>query len=186
MAQATVTIEGTSALLMKKYPTVPIEGFDKKEPQEQAELSAYRIPGSKELYIPGVAVQRALVKAATYSKGKGRASLQKVSAACLMVLPEYIGLGTDKFTLDSRPVVIPATKGRIMRHRPRIDKWRGSFGLEWDETLMSEEQVKKIVEDMGKRVGLLEFRPSCNGPYGRSKIVKWEKEPTKAKAKKSY
>lgn len=174
MAQATVTIEGTSALMMKKYPEVPIEGFEKKTPEEQAEISSYRIPGSKELYIPGVAVQRALVKAAAYSKGKGRASLQKVTAACLMVLPEYIGLGTDKFIVDSRPVVVPATKGRIMRHRPRLDQWKGSFGLEWDETLMKESEVKRIVEDMGKRVGLLEFRPACNGPYGRCKVIKWE------------
>lgn len=100
MAQAQVTIEGTSALLMKKFLTEPVEGFDKKTPQEQAELSSYRIPGSKELYIPGVAIQRALVKAAAYSKGKGRASLQKSAAACLMVIPEYVGLGIDKFVVD--------------------------------------------------------------------------------------
>ena len=174
MREATVTIEGTSALLMKKYAEVPVEGFEKKTPQEQAEISSYRIPGSKELYIPGVAIQRACVGAATYSKGKGRSSLQKVAAACLMVTPEFVGLGTDKYEVDSRPVVMPATKGRIMRHRPRLDKWIAKFGIEWDETLMSEEQVKKIVEDMGKRVGLLEFRPACKGPYGRSKIIKWE------------
>lgn len=176
MAKATVTIEGTSALLMKKYPEVPIEGFEKKTPQEQAELSSYRIPGSKELYIPGVAIQRAIVNAATYSKGKGRASLQKTAAACIMVLPEFVGLGTDKFTVDSRPVVVPATKGRIMRHRPRIDNWQGSFGIEWDENLISEAQVKRIVEDMGTRVGLLEFRPACKGPYGRCKVTQWNRE----------
>jgi hypothetical protein len=176
MAKAKVTIEGTSALLMKRYPEVPIEGFEKKPPLEQAEISAYRIPGSKELYIPGVAIQRALVGAATYSKGKGRASLQKLAAACLIVQPEEVGLGIDKFTLDSRPVVMPATKGRVMRHRPRIDKWKATFGLEWDETLMSEDQIKRIVDDMGKRVGLLEFRPACKGPYGRCKILKWESE----------
>jgi len=88
---------------MKRYPETPIEGFEKKPPQEQAEISSYRIPGSKELYISGVAIQRALTKAAAYSKGKGRASLQKVAAACLMVQPEYVGLGLDKFAVDSRP-----------------------------------------------------------------------------------
>lgn len=181
MAKAKVTIEGTSALMMKRYPTTPIEGFEKKPPEEQAEISAYRIPGSKtrELYIPGVAIQRAMVKAAAYSKGRGRASLQKVTAACLMVDPEYVGLGTNKFVVDSRPVVVPATKGRIMRHRPRIDKWKVNFNVEWDETLMDEPQVKRIVEDMGKRVGLLEFRPACNGPYGRSKMVKFIREKCK-------
>ena len=175
MSQATVTIEGTSALLMKKYAEVPVEGFEKKKPAEQAEISAYRIPGSKELYIPGVAIQRAMVGAAAFSKGKGRSSLQKIAAACIMVSPEYVGLGTDKYDVDSRPVVMPATKGRVMRHRPRLDKWRVTFGVEWDETLVSEDQVKRIVEDMGKRVGLLEFRPACKGPYGRSKILKWVK-----------
>ena len=40
-------------------------------------------------------------------------------------------------------------------------------------------RVKKIVEDMGKRVGLLEFRPACKGPFGRCKIVKWKKEKDK-------
>lgn len=176
MAKATVTIEGTSALLMHRYPETPIEGLDKKPKEEQAEISAYRIPGSKELYIPGGAIQRALVKGAAYSKGKGRASLQKTAAACLMVLPEFVGLGTDKYTVDSRPVVMPATKGRVMRHRPRVDNWKVSFGMEWDETLMSEDQVKRIVEDMGKRVGLLDFRPDRGGMYGRSKLVKWQKE----------
>ena len=179
MAKATVTIEGTSALLMKRYPTEPIDGFDKKPKEEQAELSAYRIPGSKELYIPGVAIQRAMVNAATYSKGKGRASLQKTAAACITVLPEYVGLGTDKFVVDSRPVVVPATKGRIMRHRPRLDKWKATFGIEWDEIELKEVQVKKIVEDMGKKVGLLEFRPACKGPYGKCKVTKWKNEKSK-------
>lgn len=179
MAKAKVTIEGTSALMMKRYPETPIDGFEKKPPQEQAEISSYRIPGTKELYIPGTAIQRACVKAAAYSKGRGRASLQKVAAACLMVDEEYVGLGTEKFIVDSRPVVVPATKGRIMRHRPRIDKWKATFGLEWDETLMDEPQVRRIIEDMGKRVGLLEFRPACNGPYGRSKMIKFEREKCK-------
>lgn len=176
MSEAIVTIEGISALMMKQYPAEPIVGFEKKTPEEQAELSAYRIPETKELYIPGVAIQRALINAATYSKGKGRASLQKVAAACLIVSPEFIGLGTKKFEIDSRPVVVPATKGRIMRHRPRIDKWKATFNVEWDETLLKEDEVKKIVEDMGKRVGLLEFRPLCKGPFGRCKIVKWAKK----------
>jgi hypothetical protein len=174
MAKATVTVEGVTPLMMKRYPEEPIPGFEKKPKEEQAELSAYRIPGSKELFIPGDAMQRALINAATYSKGKGRASLQKIAAACLAVLPERIGLGIDKFVVDSRPVVVPATKGRIMRHRPRIDKWKATFGVEWDETELNAEQVKKIIEDMGKKVGLLEYRPACKGRFGKCKLVKWQ------------
>lgn len=169
-----VTIKGTSPLLMHKFPMEPIEAIEKKPIEEQAEYAAYREPDTKELFIPGVNVQRALVAAAVYSKGKGRASLQKQAAACLMISPERLLLGTKKYTIDSRPVVIKATGGRIIRHRPRQDEWSVDFVLEYDDTLLKESEVRRIVDDMGKRVGLLDFRPACKGPFGRSMVTKWE------------
>lgn len=160
---------------MHAFPMEPIEALEKKTPAEQAEYSAYRDPTTNDLYVPGVAVQRALINAATYSKGKGRGSLQKNAAACLMVLPERIPLGTKTYSLDSRPVVVPATKGRVMRHRPRLDSWSITFTLEYDDTLLKETEVRRIVDDMGKRVGLLDFRPEKKGPFGKSVVVKWDK-----------
>ena len=174
MPKARVKIEGLSPLMMHRYPMEEIKALDKKSPEEQAEIAAHRNPQTEELFIPGVAIQRALVNAAVFSKGKGRASLQKVAAACLLVLPEEVGLGTKNYVIDSRAVVMPTTKGRVVRHRPKLESWKCSFDVEWDEELLNEPQVKKIVEDMGKRVGLLEFSPRCKGPYGRCKIVDWE------------
>ena len=172
-----VTISGISPILMHAFPLVPIEGLEKKTMQEQAEVSAYRIPGdSRELYIPGVAVQRALVGGAAYSKGKGRASLAKSAAACLLVAEPYLGLGTTEYAIDARPIVIPATKGRIVRYRPRIDKWYVSFSLDFDSTLLSEVQVRQIIDDTGKHVGLLDFRPERKGPFGRFIVTRWNEE----------
>ena len=111
--------------MMHAYPLIPIEALEKKTPEEQAELAAYRVPKTRELCIPSTAMQRALVGGAAYSKGKGRASLQKPAAACLLVTEAYLLLGTDKYEIDTRPVVIPATKGRVLRHRPRLDLLRG-------------------------------------------------------------
>lgn len=173
MDAVTVGLKGLTALLMHSYPLVPIEAIEKKSPEEQAELATYRDPDTKGLYVPGVNVQRALVSAATYSKGKGRGSLQKSAAACLLVSPERIPLGVDRYTIDSRPVVMPATKGRVMRHRPRIDPWAITFDLEWDPTLLTEPQVRRIVDDFGSRVGLLDFRPERKGPFGRCMVVSW-------------
>jgi len=172
MPSVKVTIQGVTPLMMHRYPMEAIIALEKKPPEEQASIAAHKMK-SGELFIPGVAIQRALVNAAVFSKGKGRSSLQKTAAACMMVSPEEVGLGTDKYVVDSRPVVMPSTKGRVVRHRPKLEKWKCSFEVEWDEELLNEEQVKKIVEDMGKRVGLLEFSPRCKGPYGRSKIVRW-------------
>jgi len=173
-----ITIKGLApGLLMHKYPLEPIEALEKKTKEEQAELAAYRIPGKEkgELYIPGTAIQRALVGGAAYSKGKGRASLQKQVAACVMVSPEYVGLGKTTFDIDSRPVVVPATRGRVIRHRPLIPEWAATFTLEYDETLLTGDQVRRIVDDTGQRVGLLEFRPERKGPFGRFVVIKWPK-----------
>lgn len=171
---ATITMEGISPLLMHAFPLTPVKSIEKKSPAEQAEISAYRDPDTNELYVPGVAVQRGLIGAATYSKGKGRATLQKPVAACVLITPERIRLGVSEYAIDSRPVVVPATKGRIVRHRPRLDQWKITFDLEWDPELLTEDQVRQVVDDMGRRVGLLDFRPERKGPFGRSVVVSWK------------
>lgn len=173
-AKISCTIKGLSPLLMCRFPLVPIDGLNKMDASEQAEHSAYRDEATKQLYIPGVAFQRALVNAAKWSKGKGRASLQNEICACVMVTPECALLGTTKFLVDSRPVVIAATKGRILRHRPRLDTWQATLEIEYDPTLLKESQLRKVVDDAGSRVGLLDFRPERKGPYGRFTVVNWK------------
>lgn len=173
--QVNVTLKGKTPLLMHRFPLEPIKAIEKKDPEEQAEIAAYRNK-EDELYVPSMNVQRALISGATYSKGKGRASLQKTAAACLMVSPEYLMLGTKKYEVDARAVVIPATKGRIVRYRPRFDKWDFSFSLEYDDELLTEEQVRQIVDDTCDRVGFMDFRPEKKGPFGRAMVTKWKKK----------
>jgi hypothetical protein len=170
-----VTIEGQTALLMHRYPLEAVEAIEKKPAAEQAEFAAYRAP-SGNLYIPGTNVLRALVSGATYSKGKGRGSLQKAAAASLLVTPEYIDLGTPDYLIDSRRVVVPATKGAVVRHRPRLDDWRVTFTIEYDDALLSPTNVRRIVDDTGTRVGLLEFRPEKRGPFGRFVVTHWDED----------
>lgn len=169
-----VEIEGSSPLLMHRFPMVPVEALEKKPPEEQAEIACYRCPDTGQLYVPGIAIQRCLVAAATYSKGKGRATLQKQVAACVMVSPERALLGVQKFDVDARPVVVPATKGRVVRFRPRLDAWRCSFTIEYDDTLITVTQLRRIVDDAGSRVGLLDFRPERKGPFGRFMVTSWK------------
>src|SRR5262249_37918786 len=145
----------------------------KKTPAEQAEIAAYRIPQSGNLYIPGVALQRAIVGGAAFSKGKGRATLQKPVAACVFVTPEYLDLGIKEYEVDTRPIVMPSTKGRILRHRPRLDHWKVRFTLEFDDTLLKSTELRRIVDDTGSRVGLLDFRPERKGPFGRFVVTSW-------------
>lgn len=167
-----VTIRGISPLLMHRYPIEPVTALEKKTPDEQAEIAAYRDPDNK-LFIPGIALRQALVSGATYSKGKGRGSLQKPVAACVNVLQDRLVLDVQEFTVDARPVVVPATKGRVMRFRPRFDQWSVTAEIEYDPDLLTEQQLRQVVDDTGKRVGLLDFRPERKGMFGRFEVVRW-------------
>lgn len=167
-------IKGLSPLLMNRFPMEPVEGLSKKLPREQTEVSAYRMPDTGELYIPGVAMHRSMVNAAVYSKGKGRSSLKKIAACCIFVTPEYLLLGTSEYVIDARPVVIPATKGRVIKYRPRLDSWSVKFSIDYDDTLLKANEVRDIVDNAGKRVGLLDFRPERFGPFGRFIVTSWD------------
>jgi hypothetical protein len=156
----------------------PITAIEKRTKEEQAEISAYRIPegfdNAGNLYVPGIAVQTACVNAGSYSKGKGRATLAKIVAACLFIDPEYLDLKTTKYAIDSRPVVIKATGGRIVRHRPRLNEWSVELTASYDDELLMVDQLRTVFNDMGTRVGLLDFRPAHKGPFGRCRVDLWE------------
>jgi len=161
---------------MHRFPEEKLDPpLEKRTPEEQAEIAAYRTPAGA-LYVPGEALRQALIRAAVYSKGKGRASLQKPLAACVTVEPEYLELGTDEYTIDSRSVVMPSTKGRVMRYRPRFDEWNIQATIGFDPALVTEKQLREIVDNAGSRVGILDWRPDRKGPMGRFVVTSWEAE----------
>lgn len=172
MKKIKVAIRGDS-LLMNSFPMEKVDGFEKMSKEDQAEVAAYRDPDGI-LFVPGLNLQRSFVAASTYSKGKGRASLQKVACAAIAVSPERLSLNRKDYAIDSRPVVIKSTGGRIIRNRPRINDWSINFFIEFDEKLLTEKQVRKIVDDAGALVGLLDFRPERKGPFGKFMVTKWE------------
>lgn len=167
-----LTIEGTAPLLMHAFPRTEIKGLDKKTPEEQAEYSTYRDPLGR-LCMPAYNLWRALVDGAKGSKakGKGKASLRQTVAAAVSVTPEYLDLGTQDYEVDARPVRIRATRGTIMRYRPSVSKWRTTFTLTFDDTLISEAELRNIVSYTGVYVGLGDFRPSTTGNCGRFRVV---------------
>ena len=172
MNTVSVAISGISPLLMHRFPAEPIEALEKKTPHEQASLCLYEFEGKP--FIPGENLQRALVSAAAYSKGKGRASLVKVAAAALFVNEQRLLVRPNEWTVDARPVVVPATRGRVLRYRPRFEEWGVEFTLSYDATLLTALAVRQVVDNCGQRVGLLDFRPECKGSFGRFAVTRWE------------
>ena len=179
-------IEGISALLQHRFSdaeeteeTTRRVHRKKQDPREAAEKAAYRTAAG-ELYIPGTAIARMLREAGAAHKQRGsRKSLKYVVPAAVLVVEEQIVLGDaegnplTKFEVDSRPVVIPSTKGRIMRHRPRLNSWHAEFSLEIKEDLMDPSLIHQLLAEGGMQLGLLDFRPEKGWSFGRFQIISW-------------
>jgi hypothetical protein len=71
-------------------------------------------------------------------------------------------------------VRIPATGGRIIRHRAVFNDWRLSFTLNLDATLLAPKMLREIVDAAGSRIGLGDFRPQTKGPFGKYVVTSWE------------
>jgi len=183
-----VTIEGTTPLLMNRFTeasevtvssgTSATYKSGKGTPREQAKPKLYADEKGN-LYIPGSNIFAALIAAGVFHKvGKSKLTTMKTSLipAGVMVEDLVCPLNTKDWEVDSRSVVIPSTGGRIMCHRPRVDRWQCPFALDIDETMFSPSLVRAILDDAGKKIGLGDYRPSRKGPFGRFVVKTWKVE----------
>lgn len=182
-----ITIEGASPLLMNRFtekaeiavsggtrPTFESSG-ERGTPREQAGTKAYR-DNAGMLFVPGPNLFSALIAAGTFHKaGKSKITTMKTSLVPAGITVEDLvcPLGTDQWEVDSRSVVNPSTGGRIMCHRPRVDKWQLSFTLDVDTSMFSPALVRSLVDDAGKKIGLGDYRPQRKGPFGRFVVKEW-------------
>lgn len=181
-----VQIEGVSPLLMHRFAeneevqaaTRKIQ-IKERDPREEATKAAYIAPDGT-LYFPTSAIARMLREAGGGHKQRGsRKSLKYVVPAAvflpdeMMSLLDEAGAKATHFEVDSRPVTIPATKGRIMRHRPRLNSWKATFHLEIDDDVLETSIIKQLLDEAGRKIGLGDFRPEKGGPFGRFQVTKW-------------
>lgn len=179
-------IEGVTPLLQHRFGDAEEMGNNTRkvhvksqDPREEAEKAAYRNTAG-ELYLPGAAIARMLRETGAGHKQRGsRKSLKYVIPAAILIPDEQIilrdseGNALTDFEVDSRAVVIPSTKGRVMRHRPRLNKWWAEFHLEIDEEMLEPSLVHQLTVEGGSKQGLLDYRPEKGGPFGKFQVVSW-------------
>ena len=186
MKRIEIEIEGVTPLLMNS-PKGMLEPQDavtlktkKRDPIIEAEKVAYRT-NKGELYVPAAAVKGSMIKASAQMRS-GKFSVGPLIAGGVRIEPFEILLGIKKYEIDLRTVVVQ--RSRIVKARPRIDKWKIKFDLIYDENLLPDtDALRKILEDAGSRVGILDFSPRCKGEMGCFRVTKFM--PTKKSIKKS-
>lgn len=182
-----VEIQGRTALLMHKFAVDnEVEKSTRKverqaeDPRDVAEKAAYRMHDGR-LYLPGACFIGMLREAGAGHKSRNSRRSIKYMVANAVRMPEEVvplvdgdGKPAKKFEVDSRPVVIRATKGRIMRHRPKLNEWGAKLSLQVDESLLSTDLVNTLMVEGGEQVGVGDYRPDKGGPFGTFTVTKWE------------
>lgn len=182
----TVRIEGVTPLICNKFTDEAAQkssngksavyGGNRGTPYEIAESKLY-LDAKGNPCIPQPNLLRCIVDGGSFHKaGKKQITTKESSIlyACLDVSGVTIPIEhKEPWRVDTRPVVIPSTKGRILCHRPMFDDWALDFELELDDTMLDVKFLRVIVDDAGKRIGLGDFRPSRKGPYGKFAVTKW-------------
>lgn len=181
-----VTIVGTAPLLCNRFTeaaqakvsatTSGVMRGQQSLPREVATRKLYVNAQGKPV-IPAPNLMRAIVDAGAHVKhGKSKLSTQRSSLvpAGLSIVEIELPITPSAWEVDSRSVVIPATGGRIMAHRPRFDKWHLVFTLDIDAEMFDEAVARELVDLAGKRVGLGDFRPARKGPFGRFRVDHWK------------
>jgi hypothetical protein len=168
-----VKIRGLTPLLMNRLNPESLKSKSRMKmaqysTEKDAEASAYmaEIGGKKQLYIPQEALYSMIIQTATQYRAK-RISLSSLLAGTMRVEPEKIPLGTDKYEIDERAVVIQ--RQRVLKGRAKIPKWSAKFQIIYDSKRLPEgieATLKEILEDAGTRMGLLDYRPQHRGWFG--------------------
>jgi hypothetical protein len=181
-----VEIRGTTPLLVHRFGEDAETGKQSRaamvadvDPRDVARKAAY-IANDGTFFFSAFSIPNAMGSAGSNHKMKGTRRTAR------FVVPSAIRMTTDTITImngngpakdfevDSRPVTIPATKGRIMRHRPRFNEWGAQFDMVVNDQLMTVELAHRLLEEAGQQIGVGDFRPEKRGPFGTFRVTKFE------------
>lgn len=157
-----VTIKGTAPLLQHRMPEEDVNKPLRKHTDRKDDPKDFLYLADGKICQPASHIERAIVQTASQYKIVGRGKkTYKDAAKTIFVEPDMLVHKIQKWEPFSASVVIPTTKGRVMRIRPRLPKWELDFTLNFDGKLLPEEVVKQILENAGVTVGIGDWRPRC-------------------------
>jgi len=176
-----VEIRGLTPLLMNRLNPESLKAKSRMRTENystetDAKNSAYiaEIKGKQQLYIPQECLYSMIIGTAKQYRHK-RIGVSSLLAGTMRVEPEKVSLGTDKYEVDERAVVIQ--NQRVLKGRAKIPKgWKAKFQLVYDAKRLPtgiETTLFQILDDAGTRMGILDYRPQHRGWFGTFTVEKF-------------
>ena len=168
MKKIRVEVQGIAPLLQNRFPDEahPEKESKKKKKNysdnEEAKIRLYQDKGK--VCQPASHFEATMIKASTAFKFEGKKTYKEPFKGGIFVNPSMIIHKIQKWIIDRQPVVI--NRARIMRARPRFDKWELAFEIQIIDDRIDPSVVKEVLDYAGLYVGIGDMRPR----YGRFKI----------------
>lgn len=185
------SLHGTTPLIVNRFTdeaalaaTVgtrgALRGTD-STPQEIAESKLYKAADGT-LVVPQPNLLSCFIEAGRFF----RSGKQKLTTLKSSIIPGCVHLDAIAYPIeheqpwkvDTRPVRIPTTGGRILMHRPIFEDWALSLSAWLELEDISPSLFRQLIDRAGRSIGLGDFRPACKGPYGRFRVDRWEEKAT--------
>ena len=179
MKKYKVEITGITPLLQNK----PEEyGFDEQWVEKKAStdwekeaLKKLYIDSNGIIYQPATHLDRALIEAGKKIKvkGQGKATYSKLFGSMVSVEEFEVKHKKQDYEIHKSLVVIPSTKGRVMRYRPMFNEWILEFSLNAEDEI-PQDAIKEALEIAGKYVGIGDWRPEKKGKFGKFQVTEFK------------
>jgi len=179
MKKYKVEIAGITPLLMNKPEQY---GFDEQwvekkasEDWEKEALKKLYVDANEKIYQPSTHLEMSLIDAGKKIKvkGQGKATYSKIFGSMLSIDEFEIVHKQQEYEIFKCLVVIPSTKGRVMRYRPKFNEWTLEFHISFEDEI-PQEVVKEALEIAGKYVGIGDWRPAKKGKFGKFQVTEFK------------
>lgn len=141
-----------------------------KDPQADYEAAFYRLPDGA-YGCPSEAFWQATISAARFYRGATMTALRQY------IQPFRGESGTDGKMLvriDGEPRmredVVRVGRGTDLRYRPEFSEWRTALIVPFVSSAITRASVLSLIDAGGVGVGVCEWRPEKNGPFGTYRI----------------
>jgi hypothetical protein len=179
MKKYKVQITGITPLLQNKPEEYGFnEQWVQKKASEDWEADALKkiyVDAEGTIYQPAAHLDRALIEAGKKIKvkGRGKATYSKLFGSMVSVEEFEILHKKPEYEIHKCLVVIPSTKGRVMRYRPMFKDWVLEFHVQFEDEIPAD-VVKEAFEIAGKYVGIGDWRPEKKGKFGKFQVTSFK------------
>lgn len=186
-----VTIRGLTPLLQNPPTRTVLESMpggkkskkagkkEKLTPEEEMQeiLDVMEMPSSNGDQTYGFSKEAIVHGMASAAYRLGSFKMTEIRAAVRVDSPDdRLPIIGPEPELDSKLGNLSGRGSSKVVNRPRFWPWEAQVPLRFDRGVLNEEQVLRILVDMGRGIGLGSYRPENNGTYGTFEVVGAEVE----------